>query len=184
MKRIILTALAAVALTLGAVGAVSANPPADPPGQGECNHGNSQQSCRPDPQPSHGADCDEHGPKDGGVNEDHCQGEQPSASPTSSATPSDSPIPTEPPTPTPTASPSETPIPTASPTPTSSVTPSEPPTSSPTTTPVVDQPVPTAPATDIGPSGDGNLPDPINAILLVVLGAVAGASFVVGLRRL
>src|SRR5262245_15400299 len=47
-------------------------PPTEPPGQGECEHGNSGQPCKPDPQPEHGQDCDEHGPFEGGVNEDHC----------------------------------------------------------------------------------------------------------------
>jgi hypothetical protein len=46
-------------------------PPTSPPGQGACEHGNSGQECKPDPQPSHGKDCDEHG-NQGGVNEDHC----------------------------------------------------------------------------------------------------------------
>lgn len=36
-----------------------------------CNHGNSHKSCRPDPQPEHGKDCEEHG-NHGGNNEDHC----------------------------------------------------------------------------------------------------------------
>jgi hypothetical protein len=43
-----------------------------PPGQGPCNHGNSGKECKPDPQPDHGKECDEHGPNEGGVNEDHC----------------------------------------------------------------------------------------------------------------
>jgi len=48
-------------------------PPSSPPGQGECQHGNSGQECKPDPQPEHGKDCDQHG-NQGGVNEDHCLG--------------------------------------------------------------------------------------------------------------
>ena len=48
-------------------------PPPSPPGQGECQHGNSGQDCRSDPQAGHGKDCDEHG-NHGGVNEDHCLG--------------------------------------------------------------------------------------------------------------
>jgi hypothetical protein len=43
-----------------------------PPGQGPCSHGNSGKECKPDPQPDHGEECDEHGPNEGGVNEDHC----------------------------------------------------------------------------------------------------------------
>lgn len=56
-------------------------PPASPPGQGECQHGNSGQECKPDPQPEHGKDCDEHG-NQGGVNEDHCLPEQTTTSET------------------------------------------------------------------------------------------------------
>ena len=48
--------------------------PPSPPGQGECAHGNSQKPCKEDPQPDRGKDCEEHGPKEGGVNEDHCKG--------------------------------------------------------------------------------------------------------------
>ena len=48
-------------------------PPSSPPGQGECQHGNSGQECKPDPQPEHGKDCEDHG-NQGGVNEDHCLG--------------------------------------------------------------------------------------------------------------
>ena len=45
--------------------------PETPPGQGECEHGNSGKPCRDDPQPEHGRDCEQHG-NQGGVNEDHC----------------------------------------------------------------------------------------------------------------
>jgi hypothetical protein len=47
--------------------------PGSPPGQGECEHGNSGKPCRDDPQPEHGKDCEAHG-NHGGVNEDHCGG--------------------------------------------------------------------------------------------------------------
>jgi hypothetical protein len=47
--------------------------PGSPPGQGECEHGNSGKPCRDDPQPEHGKDCEAHG-NQGGVNEDHCGG--------------------------------------------------------------------------------------------------------------
>jgi hypothetical protein len=57
---------------LGILGMASAGLAADPPGQGPCSHGNSGKECKPDPQPDHGAECDEHGPHEGGVNEDHC----------------------------------------------------------------------------------------------------------------
>src|ERR1700752_1112350 len=36
-----------------------------------CDHGHTGKDCKPDPQPDHGKDCDEHG-NHGGVNEDHC----------------------------------------------------------------------------------------------------------------
>jgi len=73
LKRV-LTVVAAVGLvTLGLGAAALATPPqGGPPGQGDCSHGNTGKDCRPDPQPGHGQDCDEHGPKNGGVNEDHC----------------------------------------------------------------------------------------------------------------
>ena len=58
----------------GATASNGQGPPNDPPGQGECQHGNSGKECKPDPQPDHGKDCEEHGPKEGGVNEDHCHG--------------------------------------------------------------------------------------------------------------
>jgi hypothetical protein len=58
----------------GATASNGQGPPNDPPGQGECQHGNSGKECKPDPQPDHGKDCEEHGPKEGGVNEDHCLG--------------------------------------------------------------------------------------------------------------
>lgn len=38
-------------------------------GQDECEHGNSGQECKPDPN-EHGEDCEEHGQSEG--NEDHC----------------------------------------------------------------------------------------------------------------
>lgn len=58
-------------LALAFTAVAKATPPDGPPGQGECQHGNSQQECKPDPQPTHGQDCEEHG-NQGGVNEDHC----------------------------------------------------------------------------------------------------------------
>jgi hypothetical protein len=61
---------------IGVSAALAANgngPPTSPPGQGECQHGNSGHECRPDPQPQNGKDCEVHG-QQGGVNEDHCLG--------------------------------------------------------------------------------------------------------------
>jgi hypothetical protein len=57
-----------------AVAAVSQKPPS-PPGQGECEHGNALKPCKDDPQPDNGKDCEAHG-NNGGVNEDHCKGDE------------------------------------------------------------------------------------------------------------
>jgi hypothetical protein len=72
MKRVIVIAAMLAAFGLGgaAAFAATADKPPSPPGQGECEHGNSQQQCKDDPS-DHGKDCDQHG-KQGGVNEDHC----------------------------------------------------------------------------------------------------------------
>lgn len=72
----IIALIAVLALGMFAASALAAKPPA-PPGQGECAHGNSGKPCKEDPQPEKGKDCDEHGPKEGGVNEDHCKGTTP-----------------------------------------------------------------------------------------------------------
>jgi hypothetical protein len=61
-------------------------PPSSPPGQGECQHGNSGQECKPDPQPEHGKECQDHGNL-GGVNEDHCLGTTDSTPTTETTTP-------------------------------------------------------------------------------------------------
>jgi hypothetical protein len=60
-------------------------PPSSPPGQGECEHGNSGQECKPDPQPDHGQECEEHG-NQGGVDEDHCLGTTDSTTTTETTT--------------------------------------------------------------------------------------------------
>ena len=74
-KHVVTFALAIVMGTLGfALSGVAVagngNPPS-PPGQDECQHGNSGKPCKDDPQPDKGKDCEEHG-NQGGVNEDHC----------------------------------------------------------------------------------------------------------------
>lgn len=159
-----------------------ANQPSSPPGQAECAHGNSQATCRPDPQPSHGAECDEHGPHEGGVNEDHCLPTPevtPSASPTGTASPSDEPSPT-PPVPDASAVPSDGPSTTPSPAPTT--TPSTPPSPSlapPTVTPSSPAPsalapTPTAPPTDTEESGTPSQPSHSLWLILIVAG-LAGA---------
>jgi hypothetical protein len=71
----------ALAILVGALGfavsgvalADNGKPPA-PPGQDQCEHGNALKPCKDDPQPEKGKDCQEHG-NQGGVNEDHCKGE-------------------------------------------------------------------------------------------------------------
>jgi len=88
----------AVAILVGVLGfavsgvAVAGNEkPPSPPGQGECEHGNSGKPCKDDPQPDKGKDCEEHG-NQGGVNEDHCKGEE---IPPTETTPPDSTTPPE-----------------------------------------------------------------------------------------
>jgi len=73
MKRFLLIAGMVAAFGLGSAAAYAATsdkPPA-PPGQGECEHGNSQKPCKDDPQPTHGKDCENHG-NSGGVNGGAC----------------------------------------------------------------------------------------------------------------
>jgi hypothetical protein len=82
----------ALAIVMGMLGfavsgvAVAGNgKPPSPPGQDECEHGNAAKPCKEDPEPDNGKDCEEHG-NHGGVNEDHCKGEE---TPPSDTTPSD-----------------------------------------------------------------------------------------------
>ena len=77
MKQVIVIAAMIAAFGLGgaAAFAASTDKPPSPPGQGECEHGNSQKPCKEDPQPDHGKDCEEHG-NHGGVNEDHCKADE------------------------------------------------------------------------------------------------------------
>lgn len=72
MRKVAMALLVALTVSLGALAAAADPPVGGPPGQGECEHGNSGQECKPDPQPEHGQECEEHGPNEGGVNEDHC----------------------------------------------------------------------------------------------------------------
>lgn len=79
-KRIALTGLllliglAGFAAAYGperAVALVATQPPTNPGSPGDdCSHGNSGKPCKPDPQPGHGQDCEDHGKARG--NEDHC----------------------------------------------------------------------------------------------------------------
>jgi hypothetical protein len=72
-------------------------PPSSPPGQGECQHGNSGQDCKPDPQPEHGKECESHG-NQGGVDEDHCLGTTDSTTTTEATTTTDETTTTDQPT--------------------------------------------------------------------------------------
>src|SRR5512144_1056740 len=92
----------ALAILVGGLGfvvagvAVAGNgKPPSPPGQGKCEHGDSGQSCKEDPQPEKGKDCQEHG-NQGGVNEDHCTGvDQTTTEPTTTESTTTETTPTE-----------------------------------------------------------------------------------------
>lgn len=83
MKNLILTILCA-ALMVGC-GTVLAHTP--PGNDGGACHGANKETCRPDPQPSHGQDCQPHGANQD-ANDDHCG---PSAAPTLTPVPSSTP---------------------------------------------------------------------------------------------
>lgn len=70
---------------VGTAAASGNGKPVSPPGQGECEHGNSGKPCRDDPQPELGRDCEHHG-NQGGVNEDHCGGAPAPEPPTAAVT--------------------------------------------------------------------------------------------------
>ena len=80
------------ALSGVAVAGVNDKPPS-PPGQDECEHGNSAKPCKEDPQPDKGKECEVHGQM-GGVNEDHCTGEETTPTETTPTTPTET-TPTE-----------------------------------------------------------------------------------------
>lgn len=71
-KRLVLALIACFASGLCFVivpSAIADKPPA-PPGQGECDKGNSTNQCTTDPS-TNGKDCETHG-NNGGINEGHC----------------------------------------------------------------------------------------------------------------
>jgi hypothetical protein len=79
MKPVVRYLALAVVLAAGVFTSVAlAGKPPSPPGQtsnpgspgDDCSHGNSDKPCKPDPQPGHGSECDDHGNASG--NEDHC----------------------------------------------------------------------------------------------------------------
>lgn len=111
MKKYVLYGVLALCLVLGLAAGVAmgGNPHGTPPGQGDCSHGATGKDCKPDPNPDHGKDCEEHG-KHGGVNEDHCTptGTTPTDTIPTGTTPTDT-VPTTPTETTPTTStPTET----------------------------------------------------------------------------
>ena len=88
-KQLATLALAILVGVLGfaiaGVAAAGNGKPPSPPGQDACEHGNSGQPCKDDPQPDNGKDCEEHG-NQGGVNEDHCNGEDTTTTETTETT--------------------------------------------------------------------------------------------------
>jgi hypothetical protein len=128
--------IASLIIFAAGASSVLADQPSSPPGNdGDLCHGANQESCRPDPQPSHGQDCLDHGNNTDG-NDDHCSSQEatPSVTPSGSASPSSTPSETpstsaSPATPSPT--PRTTPTTEASQQPTPSATPKATPTESP-----------------------------------------------------
>ena len=149
MRKLLLAVAIAVTAALPLTAALADPPAGGPPGQEECEHGNSGQTCVPDPQPTHGQDCEEHGPNEGGVNEDHCLSETTTttvpSSTTTSVPPTTTTTTTESPTTTTEVPPTSTTVTTTT---TSTGGSTEPPTVAPTTTV---QP----PPTNGGPGGGG-----------------------------
>lgn len=119
MKKLIGIAITATLMMAPVAMAVhaQATPPVTNPGSpgGDCSHGNSGASCRPDPN-EHGQDCDDHGVAQG--NEDHCEEVTPSPSQTTPPPPSPSGTPSETPSETPSSEPTPTATETESPRPT------------------------------------------------------------------
>jgi hypothetical protein len=70
LKKLLIGATIALSVLLP-LGVAYADPPTNPPGQGECQNGNSDHTCAPDPNPDNGQECQEHG-NNGGANENHC----------------------------------------------------------------------------------------------------------------
>lgn len=146
MKKLAILMFAATLSVLVLAVAASADPPVGgPPGQGECEHGNSGQTCVPDPQPTHGQDCEEHG-NEGGVNEDHCLSTSTTVSPTTTTQP-------------PSSTTTTTPVTTASEVPPSTTT-----TSTATTVPTPTETTTTTPVvvtTPVGTTGSQSVTKPV-----------------------
>lgn len=84
-RKVLLSALFVAPLLIISSPAVNATPTHHEQSDG-CDHGNAGKPCKPDPQPDHGKDCEEHG-NHGGVNEDHCADEEVPTSTTTTTTP-------------------------------------------------------------------------------------------------
>lgn len=155
MRRLILTALAVIAIAMTGVASVSATPPGN---DGNHCHGANMETCRPDPQPSRGQDCAAHGNNPDG-NDDHCSTEVPSSEP--SATPSPSVAPSAAPSATPSASASIGPDPEPS---ASLIAPSSEPSFAPSVQPSAagptDQPIPTGQPVPTAQPTEVSVPNP------------------------
>lgn len=119
---------------------------ATPPGNdgGGC-HGANTETCRPDPQPSAGKDCEPHGANPDG-NDDHCTEASPSTSPSPSPSVEPSVEPSDEPSDSPTLDPSPSPSATSEPSPTPTPEPTTEPSVEPSTEPSTEpsqEPVPT-----------------------------------------
>lgn len=157
MKRIIGATLLAVSIALIPAAANAA--PKDPHQEETdgCDHGHTGKPCKDDPQPDHGKECEVHG-NHGGVNEDHCDEQEPTTTTTAP------PLVEEPTTTTTTA-----PAPVTTTEPTAPVTVPAPATDTPAPAPAVAEPVATpapapvaatpvaapAPATELPHTGSG-----------------------------
>jgi hypothetical protein len=90
-KHLVTFALAVLVGVFGfavsGIAVASNGQPPSPPGQGDCEHGNSVQNCKDDPS-ENGKDCEAHG-NNGGVNEDHCKGDETTPTETTPTTPTE-----------------------------------------------------------------------------------------------
>jgi hypothetical protein len=126
MKKFMVIAAMIAAFGLGTAAAFAAtsDKPPSPPGQPECEHGNSQAQCKDDPNPDHGKDCEAHG-NQGGQNEDHCKNESTPTETTPTETTPTTPTQTTPTTPTETTPTTPTETTPTTPTTTTPTTPTE-----------------------------------------------------------
>jgi hypothetical protein len=151
-------ALLGILLLASASGARGAQPPGN---DGPYCHGANREACRPDPQPSHGAECKDHGRNVDG-NDDHCLAPLPTPNVTLAP----------PPTPTITLQPSEAP----------SVSPSSSPRSKPSFVPSqAVEPLPTEPNTATAANQSGGSGSP--SLIALLIGVLAGCVGLLSPRR-